>query len=437
MGANPSKARLLALARHYAETGFFFSSSVIFAGSFVVNALNYVFTLVISRMLGVAEFGEVTALFSLMLIVSVPATALTMLMTREAAFRGAEGPGAVRALFVHLRKNALAASLALWAAFVCLVPALAGFLRLEVVPLLIFSLLIPVALASSLQSGTLQGLQEFFLLAKQNALSAVLKLALSVALVYAGFSVAGVMLGLVAASLASWGYGYLATRKIFKRHAAPQAEPFALGPLKALFMTILATTLLMALLSNIDVLLAKHYLSAEAAGEYGALSTIGKILVYGVGAFITVLLPLASAAEAGAKGGGRRILGLSLAAILAASAAAVGLFSLVPGLVLSALFGARYLGVAPHLGLFGIAMGCIALSTAFINYFVAARNTSFLYFLAAGIAAEVGLIALNHATLGAVTSMLAASSALLLALMVLNYLLFCRTAPAPAPAALT
>jgi O-antigen/teichoic acid export membrane protein len=432
MGVNPSKGVLLRIPRSFLESGFFASSSVIFAGSFVVNALNYAFTLIISRMLDVEAFGEVTALFSLMLIVSVPATALAMLMTREAAFRGAEGPGAVRALFVHLRKNALAASLALWAAFACLVPAIAGFLRLEVIPLLAFSLLIPVALASSLQSGTLQGLQEFFLLAKQNALSAAVKLAVSIALVYAGFSVTGVMLGLVAASLASWGYGYLATRRIFVRHAAPQGEEFALAPLKALFMTILATTLLMALLSNIDVLLAKHFLSAEAAGQYGALSTIGKILVYGVGAFITVLLPLASAAEAGKSGGGRRILGLSLAIILAASVAAFGLFSLVPGLIITALFGARYLAVAPHLGLFAAAMGCISLSTAFINYFVAARNTSFLYFLAAGIAAEVALISANHASLGAVTGMLAASSALLLALMAANYALLRRTVPAPA-----
>jgi O-antigen/teichoic acid export membrane protein len=338
----------------------------------------------------------------------------------------------VRGLFVLLRKNALVASLAFWAAFLCLAPLIAGFLRLEIVPLLAFSALIPVTLASSLQSGTLQGLQEFFLLAKQNALSAAIKLAVSIALVYAGFSVTGVMLGLVAASLASWGYGYLATHGIFKKHAAPQGEPFALGPLKALFMTILATTLLMALLSNIDVLLAKHFLPAEAAGQYGALSTIGKILVYGVGAFITVLLPLASAAEAGKKGGGRRILGLSLAIILAASVAAFGLFSLAPGLIITALFGARYLAVAPYLGLFAAAMGCIALSTAFINYFVAARNTSFLYFLAAGIAAEVALISLNHGSLGAVTGMLAASSALLLALMAANYALLRRAAPAPA-----
>lgn len=67
------------------NSSFFSSSSIIFAGSFAVNVLNYVFTLVMSRLLGVEEFGEVTALISLLLIISVPATTLTMLMAREAA----------------------------------------------------------------------------------------------------------------------------------------------------------------------------------------------------------------------------------------------------------------------------------------------------------------------------------------------------------------
>ncbi len=411
---------------------FFFSSSVIFAGAFVVNVLNYVFTLIISRMLGVAAFGEVTALFSLMLIITVPATALTMLMTRQAAVYSIQGTDVIREMFLLLRKNVFLASVIFWLLFMCCVPFLSHFLQIAFLPLFIFSALIPITLAASLQSGTLQGMQEFFMLSKQNILNALIKLFVSIVLVYLGLSVVGVMCGLVLASLASWGYSYLATRSLLVAtgDSVVSAAPFSLRSIRALFSTILLTTLLLVLLSNLDVLMAKHFLPADLAGQYGALSTLGKILIYGIGAFITVLLPMVSAAHAEGKEIGQRkganILALSLSVITGASLFVYVVFSLFPVKIVSILFGARYLPIAPYLATFSIAMACISLVTAFINYFVAVQNHSFIYMLGAGIVVEACLISLSHATLGAITAMLLISSMLLLVLMALNYALFCR-----------
>jgi O-antigen/teichoic acid export membrane protein len=411
---------------------FFFSSSIILAGSFVVNVLNYVFTLVISRLLGVEAFGEVTALFSLMLIVSVPAAALSMLMTRQTAYYTMKGQDAVRELFVQLKKNVYAASITFWIMFAVLIPFFSRFLQIPYLPLAIFSILIPITLVSALQAGTLQGLQEFFHLSKQNIISTVVKLAASIGLVYAGYSVVGVMIGLVFASLASWAYGYRATRAVLtpqQAQADSQATEVVIST--SLFSTILFTTLLLALLSNVDILLAKHYLSAEAAGQYGALSTLGKILIYGVGAFITVLLPMVSAAHAKNDGGGVKILALSLSVIAASSFCIYLAFLLYPDTIVHLLFGTRYTGIAEHLAEFSIAMACIALATAFINYFVAIHNTSFLYLLAFGIVTEAILIASNHTSLATITQMLVISSMFLLGLMVTNFLLFVRTGATP------
>ena len=157
------------------------------------------------------------------------------------------------------------------------------------------------------------------------------------------------------------------------------------------------------------------------AGQYGALSTVGKIILFGVGAFTTVLLPMASAAHARGAGEEKRLLVLSLSITTAAVVSAWAVFSLFPTAVITVLFGARYLPIAGYLGTFAIAMGCITLAIAFINYFVAIRNTSFMYLLGFGILLEVMFISLNHGSLGAITQMLVASSAILLALMGGNY----------------
>ena len=49
--------------------------------------------------------------------------------------------------------------------------------------------------------------------------------------------------------------------------------------------------------TNIDVVLAKHYLSPYLAGQYSALSVTGKIIAYGSGAFITVMFPMVAASH--------------------------------------------------------------------------------------------------------------------------------------------
>ncbi len=411
------------------ETGFLASSSVIFAGSFVINVLNYVFTLIMSRLLNVEDFGEVAALLSLFLIVSVPATALSMLMARESAHHNEQG-GGVRQLFVRMSKYSMIGAVGLWAIFLLFVPFVSEYLQIPTLPIYIFSLLLPLTVLGALQSGTLQGLQEFFFLSKQGVLGTIVKLAASVALVAAGFSVAGVMGALVLASVCGLVYGFFVTRSLLVRPGSGNVQISSqTQTMFRIFGSILLTTFLLTLLSNVDVLLAKHYLSPELAGHYSALSTVGKILIYGVGAFITVLLPMAAAAYARGEGEERKMLWLSLGTVASASLAAFVVFSVFPQLTISLLFGGRYLDIAQHLGTFTIAMACIALATTFINYFVATRNTSFVYLLGIGIAAEVALIALYHDSLGAITLSLVLSSALLLLLMIGNYFVAYRKRP--------
>ena len=405
----------------FVSSSFFASSTIVFAGAFVINVLNYVFTLIMSRLLGVEPFGEVNALFSLLLITGVPAGALSMLMTREVAALGGERASAVQGLFIFLQKHVTLAAGIFWALFLVLTPMLSNFLHIPILPILIFSLTVPLSAAGALLTGTLQGLQEFFLIGKQGILSACLKLALSIGFVYAGFAVSGVMAAVVIAQAAAWAYGFVAMHAILS--PMQSTEHSLNGPhLRATFSTILITTFLLALLSNIDVLLAKHYLSSFTAGEYAALSTIGKILLYGVGAFVGVLLPMASAAHARGQGEEHRLLFLVLGIIALSTLGACALFSTFPSLFVSILFGSRYAGIAPQIGIYMLAMGCIALTGAFINYFVAVRNTTFVYLLGTGIVAQVILLVYRHADLADFTRMVLYSSIILFVAMVGNYL---------------
>ena len=403
------------------DTKFFSASSIIFAGSFVVNILNYVFTLIMSHMLGIDAFGEVAAMISLLTIIVVPASALSMLMTREIAFRDAIDRDEARNLFLFLRKHVFIAAAGFWVLFLAIAPLLSYFLHIPYTLFVVFSFLLPFSAAGALQSGTLQGLQEFFTISKQNVFGAVIKLIVAILLVLAGFSVLGVIVALVCAQCATWLFGFLATRRSLNIKKDIEHQSVDSQSLKLFFSITLATTFLLALMSNTDLLLAKHFLPGTLAGEYGGLFTLGNIIIYGIGAFTTVLLPMASAAKAHGKGGERRILHLSISVIAVAAFVAWALFSIFPTVVVSLLFGSRYLLIAPVLGRYAIAEGFIAISIALINYFVAIRNTSFLYLVGLGIVIETALIYFNHSSIVAIATMLVASSAVLLVLMVANY----------------
>src|SRR6185312_10178444 len=70
-----------------------------------------------------------------------------------------------------------------------------------------------------------------------------------------------------------------------------------------------------AVISNLDILLAKLYLSSEEVGIYAALSTIGKVVMFLPGAVAVVMVPNAARARHTRREAGRvlRIAGLLVA----------------------------------------------------------------------------------------------------------------------------
>jgi O-antigen/teichoic acid export membrane protein len=101
------------------------------------------------------------------------------------------------------------------------------------------------------------------------------------------------------------------------------------------------------LLANVDVLLARHFLSAEASGLYAAGAVLTKIAFWAPQFVVTLVFPrLVTAADR------RRLLGRSAAVVAAAGAPLVVAAALAPGLAARLSFGEAYLDVGPTLPLF-------------------------------------------------------------------------------------
>lgn len=369
-------------------------------GSMVVNVLNYLFNLLMGRLLGPESFGELAALFSLLIITSVPATMVSTLMNKFASEYQARGElCAFSTLYVRIMRYTLIGggllTLILW----LLIPLLSDFLHVHQEQLIVFSFLLPVTLVGAVMTGTLQGLHLFTHAQVSSIVSTLFKLLLSVGAVWLGYSVSGVLGGVLVGSIVGIMYAYVRVRP----YLVSQKQPFAststgikTEELWRYVWLITVTTLLLALISNIDVILAKHFLPPETAGHYSALTLAGKVITYGAGAFIAVMFPMVSAASVEGKDAQEKLLRMSLLLSGSIGLVVVGLFTLFPGLFIRILFGVEYLDITPFLTWIGLASFCGMISAGLINYFMAVRESLYVYAFAAVVVCQIVLLTLFH-----------------------------------------
>jgi len=152
------------------------------------------------------------------------------------------------------------------------------------------------------------------------------------------------------------------------------------------------------MLYNLDIILVKHFFTAELAGHYAALALIGHIIFFIVGPLAAVMFPFASAARATQKQP-NFVLKKSLGMSVFIGLAGLIIYFLCPNLIIKIIVGANYLNLAPYLGWFGLSMLLFSLISLLSQYFLSINKTGFVYFLGMAVFLQILFIALWHQNL--------------------------------------
>jgi O-antigen/teichoic acid export membrane protein len=393
----------------------------------LANGLNYAFNLVMLRLLEPAAYGALGALLALILIGTVPGLAVQAVVARHTALRAGD-----RAAVAELWSRTLVAAAWLSAALGLLVaaaaPLLAAFLHLGSLgpALWLAANVLPLPLVSALQ-GMLQGVQRFGALAATLLLNAAVRLAVGVALVLAGHGVDGAL----AASVAGSGLAMLlplallrpvlreappARRRGWRAAATGGAIGAETGAAALAFLGLL-------LLTNVDLLLARHYLAPRASGLYAAGSVIAKIAYWAPQFVATIVFPRLATGGAAR----RRLLARAAAVVAGLGAALLLAVAAAPGLAVALPFGDGYRGVGPDLPLFAALGTALALAQLLLFSGIAAGDRRVHRLLGATVVVEVALIAFGpHGSVGAIAGAALASVG---ALLVAGWLLERRRQP--------
>lgn len=381
---NPRSLRPMIARFRGSETG----TAAILAGAMIAtNVVALLATIAFGRLLGLKGYGELAAILSTFVILSVPGAALQVATAREGAL-GHLGHG-----------NEFATTLKRWTitlvVLTVVVAVVSILLRAQLASVIGVTqkwgaAAVPPAaclwILLSIQRGALQATRSYMAVGLSMVSEQTARLVFGAGLALVGFGVTGAYLGTpIAMAVTSLILTLVLAGRLGKPnlgHTRHRLRQLALDARVAI-----CGLALIAVLQNIDVIVAQHVLQKNTAGAYAAAAVAAKVVVWvavGIGFY---LLP--EAARRHAEGGDARpILLRALGMTAAIALPCLLIYAFAPELLMRLAFGPKYTQGASVLLELGAAMSLLAVCYLAVQLLLALREWKFLFALAAVAIAE-------------------------------------------------
>lgn len=378
----------------------------------LMNVANLVFHFVVSRQLGPSSYGALGALLGIVLVLTVPAGALQVVITREVAGRRGDGP------VIPIVAGPLLAGAVLWGsagalALAVLSPVLRSFLHLPSLgtALVLSVFVVPMAIGL-VPRAVLLGQQRFGRVALATAVGSVARLGLGVSLVGAGAGVNGALAATVLASAVEAAVLLPGMRTVLR-----DAE--GVEPLRARWSdtsTALVAMVGFWLLTGVGAIVARHYLPREDSGFYAAAWTAATAAMFLPGAVSYLAFPrFVAAGDSGPRARAALAASLAVVALLGFGAAAVAVAG--SSLVIRLLFGSAYAASNAVVGVLAVAGAFLAVTALLMHYHLARQNRGAASLSWAGVAFTLVAAHLFHSDTLSVGLVVLAASAVVAATM--------------------
>ena len=361
----------------------------------VVNGGNYLYNLLLGRMLGPEAFAEAALMITLLLVLSF----LGMTFQLSVAKFSAQYDDDVKDIIVSKMMG-----YALWIGggigllVLLAAPKLQAFFNTQnALMFQLFGIGIPVYFLMSVNRGHFQGLEQFAKLSfsYQSEMWGRLLITLTALLLIPAQHGVLVVVGI----LVSLVLGLFPLKKIKIDLFGSQSLDSQIAKQIRTFIGITAFyELTQILINNSDILLVKRYFDAEQAGLYAALALIGRVVYFVAWMFVMLLLPqVVKAKKRGEKTAPMLFKYVGYISILSLSIVACCL--LFPETIVSILFGEQYVSMAGLLWQYALATSLFAIANIFTYYFLSIDKYKPIWFSVFFGLSQVVLIALFHQSL--------------------------------------
>jgi len=359
------------------------------------NVFAYLFQVVLARYMTPADYGGFNALFAVAVVLAAPAAVLQLTYSKQTILLSAAGTGQLKELLSRGVTWTAAVAVAAILIGTPAAPAVSSFLSapssLHVALMMAFA---GASVAFPMFVGIVQGLRRYIAFSFSLCSVPLARLLGGLFFVaWGGYGIGGALWACIASMLVGIALALFALRDILVANRVPLAS----GTAKTMRMDaapMAASSLLMLAFVNLDIVLVRHYCSAEESGLYATASVLGRIAFLLPSVLANVLFPEAIHARSGK--GQHRMLTLNLLATGLLAAAVALMLCTWPAAVLSFLMGEQYAAAAPLLRTVSIAMALLAMANSLFTYLLAHSDYRFIGGLLLSLLAFLVLASVQH-----------------------------------------
>lgn len=399
-------------------------SSIIFVGSMMANIFNYLFNLGMGRLLTASDYGTLISLISIFNIFSVFSTTILTVFTKfSASYVGQKKENLIGPLFVTGSMWVGILSLLVCGAIIVFSYPISHFLNIEKTFLVIITgVALFFSFLSAVGFGILQGLLKFLYFSFSNIFSSMVKVLLGVGLIFFGFNIFGAITAFFVSILVGYIFVF---PPLFNFLRNKNKENFTIPNLRkklALYsLPVFLSSIGMSAFITIDVILVKHFFEPSVAGQYSAISIMGRSIFFAVSPIALVLFPLV-AQKKERKESLTSIVFLSIFLIVIPSIILSFIYFVFPEIV-RIIFYPTYEPklINPYLGPFSVFILFYALSFILNVFYLSSGKIKVCILTIIGAILESVLICFFHKDIAQVINVLIFSSFLLLCSLLLYY----------------
>jgi O-antigen/teichoic acid export membrane protein len=410
--------------------------SLMFLAVAIFNIFSLLYQLYMVRNLSPINYGVLNSLFSILMIISVPSVTLRTVVTKFISTFDVINQHERTALLLRsFVKNTSFFGLIIFITLISGSKVICSFLQIDdVLLIVILGMIAFLSFILPLTQGGLQGLQRFGYLGLTMVTNGSIKLLLGIIFVSAGLGVTGAMGALAISTFVTLLLSAIILASVLPRPLAlitecRQSKPNNTNPKKdsseiyRYFYTVATVFLCFMILTNIDVVLVKHFFKPLEAGYYSIAQMVGKIILFLPVAITLVMFPKTSQLHAQAKAT-FHILKKSLLYVGALCVTAALFCIVFPDLIIRLISGEGHVNCIPLARIFSVTMVFFALVYVLLFYLLSIHRLDFIYPLVLFTILQTLAIGIFHQALSQVLYIMCVNAVLLF--LINSYLAFKR-----------
>lgn len=331
----------------------------------VVNGGNYLYNLILGRLLGPEQFADAAVLITFLLVLSFVAMTFQLVTAKFSALFEEK-------MFINfiskVYKNALVVGVLLGILIIVFANQLKLVFNTTTSSMfVIFGLGVPLYFLMSVNRGIFQGKKEFKFLSitYQGEMISRFVITIGFILLFNIQSSVVISIGI----LISFVFGLLPFKKEYISLKKTVLDTTQTKEIRSFFILTAFYELTQIIINNSDILLVKHYFESYEAGLYASLALIGRIVYFIAWMFVMLLLP--TVVQLNKEGKETSHILFKYVGYVAAIALVIVIgCAIFPETAITLLFGKSYLPMAPLLWKYAIATGMFAVSNIFAYYYL-------------------------------------------------------------------